>query len=959
MTHQGLRPVVCALLATILLLLPTACAHRAVEDGYAPPRSLVTLAQWPHEDSDLAPDPDTTFGRLPNGLRYLLKENQTPRDRVSMHLYVQAGSLAEHDGEEGLAHFLEHMLFNGSTHFSPGELVKYFQRIGMQFGPDANARTGFAQTVYDILLPRGDAESIAEGLLVLRDFAGGALLLPEQVDKEIPVVLAEKRARDSARYRALEAAFAFELPGSLPARRFPIGTEAAIASFDEASVRAFYDAWYRPERMFLVMVGDFDRATAREWIAERFGDLQPRTAERSLPDFGKFAHHGVKAFHHFDRELGATTVGIGTVTQTPTPPDSRERRRKLLLEDIAHRLLQRRLDALLRQPDSVMTNARTWAGDYLQQIRYSEITAETTPQQWEETLKTLENTLRQALVHGFTQAELDRARRAYLAELQREADEENTVDSKRLAGAIMDSLGRRQVFQSAAQRLELLAPILAQVSVAQVDKAFVASWAAPHRLVAVSGNAAIAPEDRSAEAHIRHRFEIAAEQPVHPPAAGEEIAFPYLEPPSTPGVIAQRTRHEDLGIVQIDFANGLRLSLKPTDFKQSEVLAALSFGHGKSVEPADMPGLAQMTEAVVNGSGFGALDRIELEDALAGRLAEISLEVREEMFVVRGEAVPQELPLLFQLYQTLLSDPGFQPDALQVALRRFEQQDRGLRHSAEGVLQREGVAFLAGGDSRFGWPAYEQLQRISLEHIARWFGQPLREAPLELVVVGDFEVEAVVALAARYLGGLPARQEIGGGPDRPAPRFPAGQSLQLHPDTALERALLMVAFPTDDFWDIQRTRRLNVLADLLSERLRVGIRENMGAAYSPFAYHRAHRAYQGYGLLAAYLLVDPRQVGAVAAEVDKIVDRLRDGGVADDELRRALDPTLTQIKDLRRLNGYWLDSVLIGSGRHPEQLDWAREMEKDFAAITVDAMNSLAAKYLDQSKAVRIVIVPE
>ncbi|MCJ8502157.1 M16 family metallopeptidase [Desulfatitalea alkaliphila] len=959
MKHQGLRPVVFALLAAILLLLPAGCAHLSVEEGYVPPRSLVTLSQWPHEGSDLAPDPDTTFGRLPNGLRYLLKENQTPRDRVSMHLYVQVGSLAEHDGEEGLAHFLEHMLFNGSTHFSPGELVKYFQRIGMQFGPDANARTGFAQTVYDILLPRGDAESIAEGLLVLRDFAAGALLLPDQVEKEIPVVLAEKRARDSARYRALEAAFAFEMPDSLPARRFPIGTEAAIESFDEASVREFYDAWYHPERMFLVMVGDFDHATAREWIVERFGDLQPRGAERALPDFGRFAHHGVKAFYHFDRELGATSVSIGTVTQSSTPPDSTDRRRRMLQEEIAYRILQRRLDALLRQPESVMTSVRASAGDYLQQIRYSEITAETTPQQWEETLTTLENTLRQALVHGFAQAELDRARRAYLAELQREADEENTVDSKRLAGAIMDSLGRRHVFQSAAQRLELLAPMLEEMCVAQVNKAFETSWAAPHRLVAVSGNAEIAPASLSTEAYIRQRFEIAGEQPIQPPAAGEAIAFPYLEPPATPGAIARRTVHEDLGIVQIDFANGLRLSLKPTDFKQNEVLAALSFGHGKSMEPADMPGLAQMSQAVVNGSGFGALDRIELEDALAGRLAEISLEVREEMFVVRGEAVPQELPLLFELYHTLLNDPGFQPDALQVALRRFEQQDRALRHSAEGVLQREGIAFLAGGDSRFGWPAWEQLQQVSLGHIARWFGQPLGEAPLELVMVGDFDVEEAVALAARYLGGLPARRESDGRPDRPGPRFPAGQALQLHPDTAMERALLMVAFPTDDFWDIRRTRRLNVLADLLSERLRVGIRENMGAAYSPFAYHRAHRAYQGYGFLAAYLLVDPRQVEAVAAEVDSIVDRLRDGGIADDELRRALDPTLTQIKDLRRLNGYWLNSVLIGSRRHPEQLDWAREMEKDFAAITVDAMNSLAAKYLDQFKAARIVIRPE
>ena len=202
-----------------------------------PAQVLRERSNWPHTGSDLNPDSDVIFGCLDNGFRFLMKENKTPLNRVSMHLYIQCGSLAEFDGEEGMAHFLEHMLFDGSTHFPPSEMVKYFQRVGMQFGPDANAHTGFGQTVFDILLPNGDAQGIEDGLLVLRDFAEGALLLPDEVEKEKKVVLAEKRARDSSRYRTLQATFKFEMPGSLLADRFPIGRSETILAFHSDRLR--------------------------------------------------------------------------------------------------------------------------------------------------------------------------------------------------------------------------------------------------------------------------------------------------------------------------------------------------------------------------------------------------------------------------------------------------------------------------------------------------------------------------------------------------------------------------------------------------------------------------------------------------------------------------------------------------------------------------------------------------
>jgi zinc protease len=936
----------------------TGCTRLAVRQE-APPNALVVKEHWPHETSDLSSDPAVTFGRLPNGLRYILKENQTPRDRVSMHLYIQAGSLSEKPGEEGIAHFLEHMLFNGTKHFPPGEMIKYFQRIGMQFGPDANARTGFAQTIYDILLPKGDEQSIAEGLLVMKEFAQSALLLPELVQTEKGVVLAEKRSRDSAQFRTLQSTFQFEMPDTLPSRRFPIGLEESIRAFDSQMLKDFYDAWYRPERMILVMAGHFDKTSAQKLIEEQFGSVQARAAERELPDFGRFHHQGIKAFHHFENESGAATVRIHTVEHAPAPTDSAAYRQKMLLQGLANYIVQKRLDKIVQQKDSLFISAAMGSGDYLQQVRYAEISADSRPENWARALSGIEQELRRALTHGFTNSELQRAKNFYQARLQSAVNTMNTRDSKDISREIVSALNQWQVYQTPQQRMDLMMPMLQAATLEQVNAAFVQAWSAEHRLVTVTGNVDLSKNDSSPDRQILSVFQNSRNVAVQAEAEKAAADFPYLPLPASEGTVQHKILHEDLAISEVQFDNGVRLIFKPTKLKENEVLAALSFGQGKSSEPTDQPGLANLTEMVIDESGFGALDRSELENALAGRLASISLNIREDMFVVEGHAASSELELMFQLLYTFVEDPGLRPETLDVAIHRLEKKYRTFDHSVEGLMQIRGENFLAAGDSRFGWPPWEQMQKLTLEQIRQWFGSQLTQSPLELALVGDFEPEHVVELAARYFGTMTPRSVHVPAATRPAPGFPAGQSLRLSSDTAIQRGLVVTAYPTEDFWDIQRTRRLNVLAELLSERLRVHIRETLGAVYSPYARHRAHRAFQGYGLLQTFFLVDPEQAEFIAGEVNTIAGRIAEEGISPDELRRAVDPTLSQIKDLRQSNRYWLNSVMTGASRHPQQLEWARNMEEDYAAITGEEINALARKYLRNDLAADIIILPE
>ncbi len=917
-----------------------------------------SAALWPQDASDLSPDPQVAYGVLPNGFRYVLMKNREPNHRVSMHLDVQVGSLNESDAQQGVAHFLEHMQFNGSKHFKPDELVKYFQTIGMQFGPDANARTGFSATVYDVLLPLGDKRHLADGMRVMRDYADGALLRQRQIDFERGVILSEKRSRDSAGYRTFESSFKFEFPGSLVSRRLPIGKESVIRTVDSRKMRAFYRDWYRPEKMILVLVGDFDPGQAATLIGQYFSSLRDRAAALPAPGIGPIHHRGDKAFYHYEPDAGSTSVSIEVVRKIAKIPDSAAHRKETLLRDMADQMLQHRLSEMARKPGAPFTSARIHSGRFLQEIEFAEISANCLPGNWRTCLESLEQNLRGALAHGFSPQELERVKKERLARLANAVKQAPTRESQRLASQIIGCLNGNQVFLSPAQERQLLAPFIDSVTLADVKGALQRSWAAPHRLFLVTGNTTIGGGSAEAEKKILAAVSDSRKMKAVLPLGLRAVHFPYLETPAGSGKIDHREDLTDLGIVQIDFANGVRLNLKRTDFQTGKFHAVLSFGYGRSCEPADRPGLSVLTEALMEESALGGLTREELDRALAGKDTRLTFHVREDHFAFEGQGPSQEFPLMFQLLYAHLTDPAFRAEAYRLVMSRMEQRYQRLAHDTDGAMRLEGQRFLAHGDSRFGLPPWKAFKNLGVSDVRAWMGPLLRRCRFEVSLVGDFPEREAVALASTYFGTLKKRSAPAL-PDRPDHLgFPTGASLTIPVATRIPKGLIVVAYPTADFWDIHRTRRLTVLGDIFSERLRETVREKLGASYSPFAYNRPSRAYRGYGLLQAFVYIDPKQSDTVMNEVLRIGEALAHGPISQDELRRSVKPIVTNIKDLRRTNAYWLNSVLVGCRRHPEQIQWSRSILSDYRSISLQEVAALARTYLVSGKAARIVVKP-
>ena len=921
-----------------------------------------TLQTTPGTSPLFVSDTSLVTGKLDNGFTYIIMKNKKPADRVSMHLVINAGSMHEADEQRGLAHYLEHMLFNGTENFAPGELVKFFQSIGMAFGGDANAHTGFFETVYDVLLPKGDKKNLSDGLVVMHDYANSALLLESEIEREKNIILAEKRDRDSASYRLFESSIKFELDQMRLVKRLPIGTEACIKKANRKQLKQFYDTWYRPSNMFIVAVGDFDVLLTEKLIRDKFASLEARAPNAIQPQYGEVNHTGIKPFHHYEKEIGKTSVSIETVDDTPVIKDSLDYRKKTIIQALANTILRNRLDAMTKKPETPFTSASASSGFYLRNVKYADISADCSPENWQKSLTVIEMTLRAALEFGFFQDELTQVKANYTAGLKRAVKSAPTRDSSNLANRIIRTFSNGTLFLSPENKLAIFEPFINSLTLDDINRIFKEAWAGNHRLVLVNGNANLSTGTSTPEQKILDVFQKSAAIGVKKPKSEKKVSFPYLPPPLEKGRIKEKKEHRDIGVTTIDFENGVRLNLKQTDYKANQVLYKVIFGNGKKSEPENKPGLASLSTALINESGFGGLNTDELKRALAGKSTSLTFGIGAERFAISGTSISSETELMFQLIRTQLLDPAFRKENYDLIMEKMSQAYTKMESTIDGAEMLHAQSFLAGGDTRFGLPAYKRFTANTIDDVKMWAGKSIMEDQIELSVSGDFDTDTLIEQCALYLGSLSAGKKAYNATlavNRTNPAFPKGQRLSLSVKTQVPKSLVKIAYQTDDFWDIQRTRRLSALGAVFSDRLRNAIREELGAAYSPHAYNNSSIAYPGYGLFMAVISVEPGQEKLVEEKVKEISTSLATKKIDPDELNRAVDPILTHIKDLRKTNRYWLNSVLAGSGRYPQKLDWAKTIEADYSAITIDEIYNYSRKYLNNNTSATVVIVTE
>jgi zinc protease len=917
---------------------------------------LALAADFPHETSDLPPDPAVTWGRLDNGLRYALRHNAEPRGRISARLAVRVGSIYENDNQRGLAHFLEHMAFNGSRHFPAANVVEFFQKLGMDFGGDTNASTGFDRTIYQLELPDTKPDTLRESLTFFADVAGGLLLNQDEIDKERGIILSEKRARDSVGLRTFLAELDFLVPDTRFPQRLPIGTEEVIKTADRARFAEFYDSWYRPERMVLVLVGDFDPKAVEPVVKELFGSLAGRAPALPEPRLGTVTpSNDIVALLHTEKEAGSTNVAVETVVPYAYETDNAANRLKYLPRTLALRMLNRRLSILAKKEGAPFLSGIVGVTEQFEFFRNASIELNCRPDQWSAALGVAEQELRRALDHGFQPEELAEAVAEMKNNLEQAVHTAPTRHSNGLADELADNLLDRNVTTHPKDDLALYSPALATVTPGACTEALRTTWnEAAGRRIFVSGNLELS----RAPQNIAAAYTNSRRTPVAPPAKQVQAAFAYTDF-GKPGKVESTRKVDDLGVTLVAFKNGVRLNLKSTDFEAGRIRISVRVGGGTLTLPADQRGLALLANVAFTTGGLGKHSVDDLQRLLAGKTVGLGFGAQEDAFTFGGATNREDLLLQLQLFCAYLTDPGYRPESLRQVHKAADQLYLRLAHTADGPLRLEIAPLLANGDPRFGLPPKDVLLGRSLDELKSWLTPQFAKGAIEIAIVGDFDADATLAAVAQTFGALPKRQEKPGYEDaRRVAKLTTPVTKEYTIESEIPKALVRLYWPATDGRDIKLARRLRLLSDVFADRLRVKIREGLGGTYSPNASPDLSDTYPDYGYLIADATVAPDDTRRIADAIKAVAADLKSNGVTEEELVRAKQPVLTALRESSRTNAYWLGSVLASAQEFPERLEWSRTRYSDNEGVTAAELSDLARRYLDPERASEFTIIP-
>lgn len=922
----------------------------------AAPAPVAPTEPWAQTLGDVPADPAVRFGVLANGMRYAIMRNDTPRGEVSIRFRIGAGSLVETSAEAGLAHMVEHMSFRGTTHVPQAEEWKGLQRLGMAMGADVSAFTSETQTFYQFDLPNADPRTLDTGLMRMRETASEILMRPDALDAERGTVLSEERTRDTPSFRTSREELAFFYKGQPLADHVPIGTVDNIEHAPASALKAFYRAYYRPERATLIVVGDIDPKLVEARIKAYFADWRPVGPAGAAPALGPPLKRGTEARLVVDPKL-SRLVAVAWVSPYDDGPETQAKIRGNVVDNIGLAIINRRLQRLASQTDAPFLTAHLSYQDQARSAKLTLLSIDVDPAHWRTALLAAEAARRQALAFGVTQAEVDREIAALRAEYQAGADGAATRPTPALAGSLLASVDRDFVFTSPAENLALVRQATAGLAADQVTAALKAMFTGSGPLVLVSSPVAI----DGGQAAVAAAFDEAESQPIASPPKEAAPSWPYTRF-GPGGRVVERRTVDDLGLTEVRFANGVRLNVKPTRFSADQVLVQVKIGRGLLELPTDR-GTARW--AVDSGAyllgGLKAISYEDMQQALASKVYGLDYGTGEDGFVLSGGTTTTDLDTQLQVLAAYVVAPGWRKEAFDRVRAAAAPQLNNLLASPEGAMRRDLGLLLHGGDPRWATVTPLDLAFTRLEDARAVLDGPLADDPIEVTIVGDVTPEQAIKAAAATFGALPPRPDPGPTPEAElAVRFPdppAGPVTRRHKGRA-DQAMAFIAWPVADYYsDPQRSRDLRILEQIIQARLFEQLRIADGAAYVPETGLETSTVLPGYGYVYATAEVPPDKIDLFFRIARGIAADLRAHPVSEDELDRARGPRVDLFTKARQTNGYWL-TMLSGAQADPRRLDVIRTTIPDLKAVTAAAVRIQAQAYLLDDKAWTMEVLP-
>jgi zinc protease len=957
---RKLTPTKILLLASVMALplsapmVPAAFAQAQTTTGQTKTAQIKTA--WGYETPDLTPDPQVRFGVLPNGMKYALQHNETPKDSVAVRMQVAVGSIAEAEEERGLAHFLEHLAFNGSVNIPEGEMTKILERKGLAFGADTNASTGFEETTYMLNLPQASDDLIGTALFIMRETASELTMSDGAVERERGVVLSEKQTRDSADLRRFENLLQFVLPDAPFGTRLPIGTEQVLKTAPASRIKNFYQRYYRPENTTMVIVGDFDMAKMEAAIKAKFSDwagkgpagtplnrgiLKPATAALATATFSDPAT--------------STAIELMHITPIKRKIDSVASRQGDIAKNITAAILGQRLQNLGLAKKPKIRGGSISFEPLFNSFDQASLSIDGNDGDWQGALAVGEQELRRAIKFGVTQAEIDEQLANMETDFRNAAQQTDSRRSEQLAERILDSMEDKSIVTTPQSELELFAATKPMITVKAINTVLKEQFPSLPKTIHVSSKLPIANADQAIGKTIAQSRKIAVSAPVT-----EKLKPFAYESFGKAGNVVKDERIEDLGIRTILFANNVRLNIKKTDFEKGVVRYGLRFGEGEQAVPQGMPGLDLFMEQMSPVAGLKAHSFDELQKILAGRTVKFGLDYNSDSFGTSGSTTPQDGALQLKLLAASMVDGGYRAEADSVWQNAVKSFGAQLDAQPSAVSRYAVPRLLMNGDTRFGIANASELAARNIGEVKTLLAGQITGTPIEIAIIGDVGEDEAIKWVADSFGALPARRLV-----EPTPitsrkiSFTTDKGpVTLYHKGKDDQGSIIAYWPTTDNKDqksaIIRTMTSEVLGSLLLDE----VREKLGATYSPRSSSFASDTYDGYGYFNTRIVAEPAKMDIVMKAIRDITKTMRDAPVSEDNILRARQPLIEQLEKSDRENGAWLGLVNVAQSQ-PDKLDRRRARMALLNAVTAADIQKAAQQYLTDDAQITYRIVAE
>ena len=956
---SALRSAFVLLLSTGLVFPAFSAPKSAVK---APPKPVVAAKiaaidptkPWLYQGSDIPPDPAWTFGVLPNGVRYAVRQNGVPPGQVSIRVDIEAGSLNEAETERGYAHFIEHLSFHGSKYVADGESIKLWQRLGATFGSDTNASTTNTQTIYKLDLPNATRAGLDETVKILSGMMSAPELKASQIDSERRTVLAEAREQSGPDVAVGEATRGQFFAGQLLASRAPIGTTAALNAATPESLRAFHDRWYRPERAVVVISGDGSPQVFEQLIVKYFADWKGKGAPTPDPDFGKPTTNTPTSLVITEPGL-PMLVSMATVRPWFQKFDTIAYNQGRLVELIALRLINRRLEERARAGGSFLQAsvdredvARSVDGTFVQIVPLAD--------DWQSAVRDVRAVIADALITPSSQSDIDREAGEFFAALQVGVETQRTEAAAKQADDLIEAVNIRETVASAQVALDVFGGIKDGITPAAIVKAtkFLFSGAGPRAVMTTK--AKIDNGEMLLAAAVT-----APVTGIASTRAGPAGNFNQLPALGAPGKIIEQSVLADFGMDQVSFANGVKLIVFSNPAETGKIYISVRFGRGMTAFAPNKPNIAWTGGAALLAGGVANFDQNALDRLTSGRKINSGFDVTDNAFVLRAQTRASDLDDQMRLLATQISYPRWDGAPVNRARASFLSGYDTIGTTPQSVMSRDLSGLLHGGDLRWQTATRAQIEAINPAEFRKFWEPLLTTGPIEVMVFGDASLDQAITAVAKSFGALPPRKpgKIAPGADTSRSAAPTKTPIMRTHRGAADQASAVLAFPLGGGMEgLYESRKLELLAQIFNDRIFNQLREAEGASYSPNVGSSWPLSLKGGGNFVISSQIKPDGADQFYRIARAIATDLATTRVSADELVRVVAPLREQIARASSGNTFYLNQ-LQGLSEDKRKAGELKSLSSDYGKITPDELLATAKRWFIQDKAMMIVVKPE